>query len=314
VIIACVFILSCEKKDGVEIKVNLPKGFSAVVRNTTEDEVSLIIWGMKHTKSRKIINEYLLECLEVGDDGIMTVKQTYKSCRVSGYRAAREGKRGDFYEYDMNAPPEYLVGEIKFRAAELGESLIIRISPDGETVDVNGAEAVADKLTGEITGLEEKKREPTRKRFIESFKSSRVAGLLGEYPQSAKYVGQSWKTVRERSRPLKLGRKVGKVRSKFRLESITNGAANLKKDSRFSSIITEDRSGLSGGAEGEFTLKDKGRSSSEIKVDLATGLVLYSRTAEHAVLKTSGPTNSKRRFMESEYIYRTIRTVETIIR
>jgi hypothetical protein len=274
----------------------------------------MIIWGIKHTKSRKIINEYLLECLEVGADGIMTVKQTYKSCQVSGYRAALEGKRGDFYEYDMNAPPQNLVGGVRFRAAELGESLIIRISPDGETVDVNGTEAVADKLIGEITGLEEEKRGLTRKRFIESLKSSRVAGLLGEYPQSAKYVGQSWKTVRERSRPLKLGRKVGKVRSKSRLESITNGVANLKKDSRFSSIITEDRSGLSGGAEGEFTLKDKGRSSSEIKVDLATGLILYSRTAEHAVLKTSGPTNSERRFMESEYIYRTIRTVETIIR
>ena len=91
--------------------------------------------------------------------------------------------------------------------------------------------------------------------------------------------------------------------------------ANLKKDSRFSSIITEDRSVLPGaGPECEFTLKDKGKSSSEIKVDLATGLVLYSRTAEHAVLKTSGPTNSERRFMESEYIYRTIITVETIIR
>lgn len=315
VVVVCFFIPACKKRDCVEIRVKLPKGFSAVVRNTTEDEFSLVISGIKHTKSRKIINEYLLECLEVGADDIMTVKQTYKSCRVSGYRAGSEGKRGDFYEYDMNAPPEYLVGEIRFCEVELGESLIIRISPGGETVDVNGAEAVANKLIGEITDLEEEKREPTRKRFIESLKSSRVAGLLGEYPQSAKYVGQSWKTVRERSRPLKLGRKVGKVRSKFRLESITNGVANLKKDSRFSSIITEDRSVLRGaGPECEFILRDKGRSSSEIKLDLATGLVLYSRTAENSALKMHGPTRPERRFMESEYIYRTIRTVETIIR
>lgn len=315
VIMVFAFIPSCEKKDGVEIRVNLPKGFSAVVRNTTEDEVSLIVLGMKHTKSRKIIDEYLLECLEVDDDGIMTIKQTYRSCKVSGYRAASKGKRGDFYEYDMNAPPEDLVGGIRFRTAELGGSLIIRISPDGETVDVDGVEAVADKLMGEMTGLEEEKREPARKKFIESLKSSRVAGLLGEYPQSARYVGQSWKTVRKRSLPLKLGEKVEKVRSKFRLESINDGVASLEKDSTFDSTITEDWSGLLGaGAEGEFILKDKGRSSSEIKIDLATGLILYNRTTEQAVLKMHGPMNSRQHSMESEFVYRTIRTVETIIR
>jgi len=315
VIMVFAFIPSCEKKDGVEIRVNLPKGFSAVVRNTTEDEVSLIVWGVKHTKSRKIIDEYLLECLEVDDDGIMTIKQTCRSCKVSGYRAAPKGRRGDFYEYDMNAPPEDLVGGIRFRTAELGGSLIIRISPDGETVDVNGVETVADKLMGEMTGLEEEKREPARKKFIESLKSSRVAGLLREYPQSAKYVGQTWKTVRERSRPLKLGKRVEKVRSKFRLESITGGVASLKKKSTFDSTITEDLSGLSGaGAKGEFILKNRGKSSSEIKIDLATGLILYSKITEQAVLKMYGPMNSERRSMKSEFIYRTIRTVETIVR
>lgn len=314
VITVCVFIPSCEKKGDVEIKVCLPKGFSAVVRKSAEHEVSLTVWGLKHSKSRKIIDEYLFECLDV-DDGVMTVKQTYKSSKVSGYRAAPEGKRGGYYEYDMNKPSDEVSGGLRFRAAELGESLIIRISPDGKTVGVDGVEAVADKLMGEMTGLEEGQREPARKRFIESLKLSRVAGLLKEYPRNARFVGQSWRTVRDTSRPLEVGKKVGKERNKFKLENISGGVATLKKKSAFKSTVTENWSGLLGaGHEKEFTLKVKGRGSSEIKVDLATGLVLYSRTIEEAGLKKYEPTSGKPRLIKSEFTHRTVTTVETIIR
>lgn len=314
-IMVCMFMPSCEKKGGVEIKVNLPRDFSAVVRRTVERKSSLTVLGKKHSKSRKITDEYLIECLDIDDDGVMAVKQTYKSCKVSGYGTAGEGKLGDFYEYDMSTVSDDVPGTVRFHAAGLGESLTIWISPGGETVEVEGVEAFADKMMSEMRGLDESQGELTRERFIESLESSRVAGLLGEYPRRAKSVGESWKIDRDTSGPSKLGKRVGNKKSKYRLESVTDGVASLKKESTFESTVTEDHSGLSGtGVEAEFTLKKGGTSSSEIEVDLATGVVLSSRSVGKSALKKHGPMTLRQRMAKSEMAYKTMRTVETIIR
>ncbi|MHC4792508.1 MAG: DUF6263 family protein [Planctomycetota bacterium] len=312
--IGCIFIPSCAKKDEVKIAVNLPKGFSALVRRTIERETSLIALGIRTSKGRTMTNEYLVECLDVDDDGVMRVKQTYKSCKVSGYRAGSHGERGDYYEYDMSRPSDDVPYTLRFHAARLGESLIIYVSPEGETIDVDGAEALADKLMGEMGGLEEAQREPTRERLIESLEFSRVVCLLKEYPRKPKSVGRSWKRTRDMSRPLTLGERVGKRSSKFKLVNVTDGVANLKKKSTFEKKITEDHSGLlTKGTKLKLTLKENGTSSSEIKVALATGVVLSSRTVEQSQLEKFGPMTPRQRRAKSEIKYKTVRTVETII-
>ena len=312
--IVCIFIPSCEKNGEVKIAVNLPKGFSALVRTTMERETSLIALGIRTSKSRTMTEEYLVECLDVDDNGVMKVKQTYKSCKVTGYRAASEGERGDYYEYDMSSPPDDVSYTLRFHAAGLGESLIIYVSPEGETIDVNGAEAFADRLMGEMKGLEEAQREPTRERFIESLWFSSVVGLLKEYPRKPKIVGRSWKTTRDMSRPLRLGERAGKRSDKFKLVSVTDGVANLKKESTFEKKVTEDHSGfLTTGTKLQFTLKENGTSSSEIKVALSTGVILSSRTVEQSQLEKFGPMPLKRRSAKSEIKYKTVRTIETII-
>jgi hypothetical protein len=312
--VGCIFIPSCEKKGGVKIAVDLPKGFSALVRRTTERETSLIALGIRTSKSRTMTNEYLVECLDVDDDGVMTVKQTYKSCKVTGYRAGSHGERGDYYEYDMSRPSDDVPYALRFRAAGLGESLTIYASPEGETIDVDGAEAFADKLMGEMRGLEEAQREPTRARFIESLQFTRLVGLLKEYPRKPKSVGQSWKRTRDMSRPLRLGERVGKRSNKFKLVSVTDGVANLKKESTFEKKTTQDHSGLlTRGTKLKLTLKENGTSSSEIEVDLATGVILFSRTSEQSQLQKFGPMTRRQRMAKSEIKYKTVRTVETII-
>ena len=314
VITGCIFLPSCRKKDSVEIKVNLPKGFSAVVRKTYAREAVMTFGGQQHKKSQKIEDEYLIECVDVDSNGVMAVKQTYQNCKVSGYEPQANGEGANFYEYDMSKPSGEIPGLIRLHAAGLGQSLIIRVGPDGETIDISGIEAFADKLMGEMTGIEETKRDGVRKKFIESLKANRVAGLLREYPRRAKFVGQSWKTKLDMSRSLSLGKTAGKGKNKFKLESISDGVASLKKESEFELAITWDQSGLSeAGAEGKKTLKLSGHGSGEMKVDLATGLVLSSRGVSKSMPKEYGGVKLKEGFGGPEISYITVRTVETII-
>ena len=63
----------------------------------------------------------------------------------------------------------------------------------------------------------------------------------------------------------------------------------------------------------KFTLKENGTSSSEIKVDLATGVILPSRTVEQSQLEKFGRITPRQRMAKSEIKYKTVSTVETII-
>jgi len=314
VITGCIFLPSCRKKDGVKIKVNLPEGFSAVVRKTHAREAVITFGGRQLKRSQKIEDEYLIECVDVDSSGVMTVKQTYQNCKVSGYEPQANGEGANFYEYDMSKPSGKIPGLIRLHAAGLGQSLIIRVGPDGETINISGVEAFADKLMGEMAGLVETRRDGVRKKFIESLKANRVAGLLREYPRRAKFVGQSWKTKLDMSRPLSLGKTVGKGRNKFKLESISDGVARLKKESEFELTITWDQSGLSeAGAEGKKTLKLSGYGGGEMNVDLATGLVLSSRGISKSRPDEYGGVKLKGGFGGPQVSYTTVRTVETII-
>ena len=99
------FSTSCEREGDVDsaeaitLRLNLPKGYSAVVRTTSDGDYTHSMGQNNYqSKTHFIISKYFIECVDVDPSGIMTIKQTHKTVKV------RNESKGETFEYDSTKP------------------------------------------------------------------------------------------------------------------------------------------------------------------------------------------------------------------
>lgn len=129
----------------INLQLNLPKGFSASVIITSEfDSLNKAMLGVGDVKDyNKTVERYQINCLDVDAEGNMQVRQTWKSIR----EVYRDLNGEICVRYDSEDSRYPVPDSAVFEKYTLGQSLVFKVSPKGEILDISGYEKIADKLT-----------------------------------------------------------------------------------------------------------------------------------------------------------------------
>jgi len=192
-VLLCV-VSSAKAQDKVLLRMNLHQG-------QTFDQGFAMETKMSQTQKERIdmmttmhINTHN-EVLNVAADGDIKLKTTYQS--VSIQTQANRGKKSLTFSYDSKKPQEKSPVGLNSLAALVGQSLIITISPRGETLNVDGIDALVQHM------LANDKSTVGRKELEKSFKIDlldQAKQFLGiaVFSESPVAVGQSWTTTNVR--------------------------------------------------------------------------------------------------------------------
>ena len=135
-----------DSQDEIDLRLNLPKGFSASVIVTSEFEsLNKAVPGLDKDVEdyHKTVEKYQIHCLDVDAEGNMKVKQTWRSIKEI-YRDMSGEIRVRYDSEDSRYPiPESAVFE-KFL---IGQSLTFKVNSKGEILEISGYEKIAKKLT-----------------------------------------------------------------------------------------------------------------------------------------------------------------------
>ncbi|MBN2374929.1 MAG: hypothetical protein JXD22_00910 [Sedimentisphaerales bacterium] len=187
----------CPGQDKVELKLAVPKGFSATIVKT-EESVSTRGAEQKNELKRKMVSEFSVECLAVEPNGVMHIKQTLTRMKAEG------GWQQSKFEYDSAKKDAVVPKAIRKEAAYLGEALVMRVSPDGSVIEVQGIGKVVDKIFVDPKQPENSKMKlwykKLRPRLIKEYQKSDqmlCLGLLESYPGREVGVGEQWASENE---------------------------------------------------------------------------------------------------------------------
>lgn len=130
-VILILLSMSCKQKkninstDSTTLRLNLPKGYSTVVRKTEDSDYTHIMEQKTFQGKKHSVDEYLLECTDVDSSGLMTIKQTHKTAKV------RNVDRTGTSEYDSTKPQIEASPETASLAAKINKSITILVTPAG---------------------------------------------------------------------------------------------------------------------------------------------------------------------------------------
>jgi hypothetical protein len=280
-------LVCCYCNRGHKLRLDLPRGFCATVRTKCIKDGGVGMGGMGGFGlsvegmwvDLEFSEEYRLECLDVDSNGVMTVRQTYKDVRLEGFELAIRTVGGHYNKLTLDEPVNEAIQETANERGPIDLSLIIRVRPNGETVDVEGAEPFVDRMLGRLIGPDDPNYLQIRNHLIEWVETKQVVGMsVVSYPEGRKIVGQIWERKVERSMPYLLGNRNISETGKIKFCKLVDGAARLEEDSEYEAetIINiwmlGDRS-----EKGKISIKAKGRRTGKMEIDLETGLIRSGR-------------------------------------
>ena len=288
-----ILVESClGSSQSIEFKLHLPKGYKAVTVVTKQSNGQMVITPppahvADANDSKKIVNEstetneYLLECLDVDPNGVMTIKETLTSRKEMR-------KYGDLLllKYDSKDKEAEVSRNIAPLAVQVNESLTFRITPKGDVFEVTGAKALAEKI-GKKLRFSGAQREQQQTILFERFKYSRPQAIPRYYPASAVFIGQSWITPSFCSG--KTCPTLDVASNTWTLQSIKEGIAHFK-------IVTKMNNDSIGSVPGNMKVISKslkGTGVSDMYIDVKTGLITsweQKTTVENNLIaEVSGP-------------------------
>ncbi len=250
----------------VTLQLKLAKGKTYYERTVIDQHMVQTVMNMQQVMDQGIGTGLQMDVLDVDPQGNMRIRNTY-----NWSMATRTGSMGNL-NYDsakQTTPPP---GAEPF-AALLGQSYIIRITPKGEVLDVNGVEelqaAVRKKLpagaeAGPALGaLSQYLDKNSIKQMLES--------ALGVYPDKPVEVGESWSKKRVFSPMFELT-----IDSKWTLQKLEDGVAIIATTS--SSRSNANKPVEAGGMKMRFDLA--GTQDGTIRMQQATGLILLGQAQQ----------------------------------
>ncbi|MFH1616851.1 MAG: DUF6263 family protein [Planctomycetota bacterium] len=184
----------------VSLRLNLPQGFRAVVVETTESN-SITTFssssgpekgqGEQKIQGRQTLtNEYLVECLGIDANGIMTIRQTLTNTR--GFI-----KNGEMItQYDSADPNSQTVGAGETLTAPVGKPVTFKVTSQGKVLEVEGFEPILEKI-GKILKTKYSLPDFGQKEmdmWLQRFKNERPHAIPAYYPTGRIVVGDSWVT------------------------------------------------------------------------------------------------------------------------
>jgi hypothetical protein len=270
---------------GHKLRLNLPKGFCATVRVKHSRDSGAGLGGRKLGMNLgavragiELANEYRIECLDVDADGVMTVRQTCKDLQLDGLEITMRMPGGESEKAELDKP---LRGELEEALKDLGRvdlSLVIRVRPNGQTVNVQGADSFADQLLSLIAAPDDPNYLQMRSHLIDWIESDRLIGSMDKYPLQRRRPGQTWKRKIDRSGPFLLGFRNTHEEGTIKFSRVLDGSARLEQDLNFE-LETEGNRWIQnrGRRKGGIVIKQKGRMTGRVEVDVKTGFLKSGR-------------------------------------
>ena len=113
----------------VELKLNIPKGYSAILRMTMKANSINTVREKENKDQMHMVYEYLIDCINVEPNGTMTIKQTLKAIKINN---KKDGGTG--FEYDSNNPDTEISKGFAAQIAPLQKSLVMKVTPNAKII------------------------------------------------------------------------------------------------------------------------------------------------------------------------------------
>jgi hypothetical protein len=256
----------CNTGAAVTLQLKLAQGKTYYQRTVIDQHMVQTVMNMQQVLDQSLGTGVKMEVLDVDGQGNMRIRRTYDWSMTK-----RTGPMGNL-DYDsakQTTPPP---GAEPF-AALLGQSYVVRISPKGEVLEINGVEemqaAVRKKLPA---GAQGDPAMSVLSQFLDknSLKQM-IEGELDVYPGKSVEVGESWNKKRVVTPMFELT-----IDSKWTLQKLENGVAIIATTS--TSRSDANKPVETGGMKMRFDLA--GTQGGTIRMQEATGLILLGQAQQ----------------------------------
>ena len=175
--------------ENIQPRLKLTVGQKFKLKLAGDSKMVNTVNGQKQTITDSAAIVYAFELQSVDETGDMTLKVTYDSIRVSEDGPA--GKVSFDSASTAEAPPL-----TQGMATLVGQSFIMRITPDGRVRSVTGADEMVAKAIEKHNALSEPWKSSMSRIIQDRFgnlpASEGMQGLFGIYPEKAVAVGERW--------------------------------------------------------------------------------------------------------------------------
>ncbi len=250
----------------VSLQLKLAKGKTYYEKTTVNQRMTQTVMNMQQVIDQNMGTGSKLDVLDVDGQGNMRMRHTFNWAMTQ-----RTGPMGNL-DYDSAKQPTPPAGAEAF-AALLGQSYIVKVTPKGEVLDVNGVEemraailkklpanAAADPSMNALTPYLDRKG---IKEMTES--------MWGIYPDKPVDVGQSWSKKRVAAPAFEMT-----IENKWTLQRQEAGVATIATTSSLRS--NPEKPMEAGGMKMRFELA--GTQDGTMQMEEATGLIRLAQARQ----------------------------------
>ncbi len=250
----------------VTLQLRLAEGKTYYQRTVIDQHMVQTVMNMQQVMDQSIGTGVKMDVLDVDGQGNMRIRNTY-----NWSMAKRTGPMGNL-DYDSAKQPTPPAGAEPF-AALLGQSYVIKISPKGEVLDVNGVEELQAAVRKKLPpGAEGDPAVGALNQYLDKNGIKQMAeSALSVYPDKPVEVGESWSKKRVFAPMFELT-----IDSKWTLQKLENGVAIIATTS--SSRSNANKPVEVGGMKMRFDLA--GTQDGTIRMQEATGLILLGQAQQ----------------------------------
>jgi len=250
----------------VTLQLKLAKGKTYYQRTMIDQHMVQTVMNMQQVMDQNMGTGLKMDVLDVDGQGNMRIRSTY-----NWSMSKRTGPMGNL-DYDSAKQPTPPPGAEPF-AALLGQTYVIKISPKGEVLDVNGVEALQAAVRKKLPpGAEADPAMSALSQYLDKNGIKQmVENSLSVYPDKPVEVGESWSKKRVISPMFELT-----IDSKWTLQKLEAGVAIIATTS--SSRSNANKPVEAGGMKMRFDLA--GTQDGTIRMQAATGLILLGQAQQ----------------------------------
>ena len=192
VLATSVLVSYVEAAEKIQFRLNLQKGRTYSLRTVVEQEISQEFQGQKQDMDQKVSMGYTFHVEDVDADKIASVKFTYHSISFEQNDPMKTVK------YDSSESSAGTNPTTKAFSALVGQSLWMKIAPDGSIRDVQGMDQLIAHVMKSMDmpdgHMKSSMEENLKKQFgDQGVKDLMAASITGVYPDSPMGKGDSWK-------------------------------------------------------------------------------------------------------------------------
>jgi hypothetical protein len=247
-----------------QMQLNLKEGEVFHIRMVSDQEISTTVEGQKQEIIQKIGYGYTYTVTSVDAEGNVSIDIVYNWILLE--------QETDFgkVQFDSSNPPEEIPPEAEGYNALLGKGFSIRITPQGEILDIEGLDEMYMGMIDDLDITDETEREQMKQLFRDQFGNDalkeQMGNLMMDYPEGPIRVGDTWTQSVESTAIVPLI-----IETTYFLRSYENGIATI--DAR-STITTHPDAEMLDLGYAKIGYNLSGEQEGTTLLDVETGLTL----------------------------------------